>query len=111
MPLNDLPYQLDDTYSPVYRAGDKLSAAIRLPLIKQIDSENITAASKIFKIERKCQQSDGEERNFTNTRHLMSELGEKKINSLTPRGANVVYLKYQITITFTRLLEAHDSII
>lgn len=30
---------------------------------------------------------------------------------MTPRGAAVSYVKYQITITFTRLPEAHDSLI
>lgn len=114
MPLNYLPYQPDDIYSSVHRAGDRSSASIRLPLIKQIDWENITAASGSFEIERKCQQSWAKKeisQTLAPGVKIEGRKEKKKRNQyFDQRRATVVYVKYQITIIFTRLPGAHDSI-
>lgn len=113
MPLNESP---DITYTvQSSEHGDKLSASIRLPLIKQIDWGNITAASGSSKLRGGVNKAERRKK-FHKHWHLMSELEKRKkkkhgINTLTPRGSTVVYVKYQITITFTGLPEAHDSII
>lgn len=108
MPLN-LAYQPGDIHSRVRRAGDKSPASIRLLLIKQIDLENITAATGSSKLRGSVNKA-GRRKKFHKHWHLMSGL-RKKINTPTPRRTTVVFVKYQVTITFTRLLEAHDSII
>lgn len=100
----------------ICRVGDKLSASIRLPLIKQIDSGNITAARGSFKKLRGSVNKAERGKKFYKHGHLMLEKkkekkSERRINTLTSREATVVYVKYQITITFTKLPEAHDSII
>ncbi|CAJ1061155.1 Hypothetical predicted protein, partial [Xyrichtys novacula] len=48
MLLNDSRYRTDDIQSRVRRPGDKLSASIRLPLIKQIDSGKYHSGLRIF---------------------------------------------------------------
>lgn len=65
---------------------------------------------RILKIEKKCQLS-WEKKEIPLASDVRTQKKIEEINTMTPRGATVVYVKCQITITFTRLPEAHDSII
>lgn len=114
MPPNDLLYQTDDIYSPVCGAGDK---CVRF---HQTASDQARSIWKISPQPRDLQNWEEastklrEERKLTNTctwcQNRKKKRGEKSIPWPQER-ATVAYVKYQITITFTSLPEAHDSII
>lgn len=91
------------------RALDKLFTSIWLTAIKQIDLENITAASGSSKLRGSVNKAE-RKKEFVKHRHLLPESEAKtqgkSINKLTPRGPSPVYVKRQITISISRLTEA-----
>lgn len=104
------------TYTaPSLERVTNVSASIRLPLIRQDRFGKYHRSLRIFKIERKRQQSWEKKQNSQTlapdvTTGRRKKGGKKSI--LWPQErATVAYVKYQITITFTSLPEAHDSII
>lgn len=80
----------------------------------KIDLENITAASGSSKLRGSVNKAERRKKTHKHL-HLMSEPEEKKRGEKSipwpQERATVAYVKYQITITFTSLPEAHDSII
>lgn len=80
----------------------------------KIDLENITAASGSSKLRGSVNKAERRKKTHKHL-HLMSEPEEKKGGKKSipwpQERATVAYVKYQITITFTSLPEAHDSII
>lgn len=98
------------TCSQVRRVVDKLSTSITLSLIKQIDLKEITAALGSSKL-RGCVNKAEKRKEFHKHWRLMSEPEKRKSIPWPQEGATVVYVKDQITITFTRLLQAYGSII
>lgn len=103
------------TYTaPSVERVTNVSASIRLPLIRQDRFGKYHRSLGIFKIERKRQQSWEKKENSQtlapDVRTGRKKRGEKSIPWPQER-ATVAYVKYQITITFTSLPEAHDSII
>lgn len=80
----------------------------------KIDLENITAASGSSELRGSVNKAERRKKTHKHL-HLMSEPEEKKGGKKSipwpQERATVAYVKYQITITFTSLPEAHDSII
>lgn len=100
------------TYTaPSVERVTNVSASIRLPLIRQDRFGKYHRSLGIFKIERKREEKKENSQTLApDVRTGRKKRGEKSIPWPQER-ATVAYVKYQITITFTSLPEAHDSII
>lgn len=100
------------TYTaPSVERVTNVSASIRLPLIRQDRFGKYHRSLGIFKIERKREEKKENPQTLApDVRTGRKKRGEKSIPWPQER-ATVAYVKYQITITFTSLPEAHDSII
>lgn len=91
------------TQSPAWRELDKLSASMWPTLIKPIDPRNITVASGSSKLRGSVNKAE----NISQTLRPDVRATNKRGSIIWSQEGPVFCMwKYQITITFTRILEA-----